>query len=123
MNDEVKTREQQERDAREAVKCYLGYFIRKATRAAGEATAAIEMADCTGYDWIDIWRELMELSRIICDADRNLDYALKTAEKYVPPPECPTPDEIIAMGKKTLTKPKKPRTKKVPAKRKENWEE
>lgn len=84
MNDEVKIREQQERDEREAVKFYLGYFIRKATSAAGEATAAIEMADCTGYDWIDIWSKLMELSRIICDADRYLDYALKTAEKYVP---------------------------------------
>lgn len=119
MNEEEKTREQQEREAREAVKCYLGYFIRKATRAAGEATAAIEMADCTGYDWIDIWRELMELSRIICDADRNLDYALKTAEEHVPPPEFPTPDEIIAMEKNKLAKPKKPEAKKVPAKREE----
>ena len=100
-------------DARYAVKEYLGYFIRKVTRAAGDATHIIEMADGTGYDWIDIWVELMELSRAVYEADREIEYALSVANELFPHEEDSIPE------RKTLVKPKKPEVKKVPAKREE----
>lgn len=103
--------EQQDRDARYEVKECIGYFIRKATRAAGDATHIIEMADGTGYDWLEIWRELMELSRAVYEADREIEYALSVADKLFPHEEDNIPE------RKALVKPKKPAVKKVPAKK------
>lgn len=113
MKEEAKISEKEDRDARYAVKEYLGYFIRKATRAAGEASTAIEMADCTGYDWIDIWGKLMELSRAVYEADREIEYALSVANELFPHEGDNIPE------RKALVKPKKPEVKKVPAKRPE----
>ena len=90
-----------------------GYFIRKATRAAGDATHIIEMADGTGYDWLDIWGALMDLSRAAYEADREIEYALSVADKLFPHEEDNTPE------RKALVKPKKPEVKKVPVRREE----
>ena len=102
--------EQQEHDAREAVKEYLGYFIRKATRAAGNATHIIEMTDINiKGDWLDIWGALMDLSRSVYEADREIEYALSVANELFPHEENNIPEH------KSIEKPKKPRAKKVPA--------
>lgn len=113
MSEEMKISEKEDRDARYAVKEYLGYFIRKATRAAGDATHIIEMADGTGYDWQDIWSALMDVSRAVYEADREIEYALSVANELFPHEENNIPEH------KSIEKPKKPEVKKVPAKRPE----
>lgn len=106
MNDEAKISEKEDRDARYAVKEYLGYFIRKVPRAAEDAIHIIEMADGTGYDWLDIWGALMDLSRAVYEADREIEYALSVADKLFPHEEDNIPE------RKALVKPKKPEVKK-----------
>ena len=101
-------------DARAAVKEYLGYFIRKATRAAGNATHIIEMTDINiEGDWLDIWGALMDLSRSVYEADREIEYALSVANELFPHEEDNIPE------RKALLKPKKPEAKKVPMRKEE----
>lgn len=107
--------EQEERDARYAVKEYIGYAIRKSVWLSRALIDLLEATD-RGDNWEGISLALNGVSSSLSDIDREFENAIRIADENCPPPEHPTSDEIIAMGKKALTKPKKPRAKKIPKK-------
>ena len=107
--------EQEERDARYAVKEYIGYAIRKSVWLSRALIDQLEVTD-RGDDWGGISLALNEISYSLLDIFRELVNAIKIADENCPPPEN-TPDKILASGRKVLVKPKKPRAKKVPAKK------
>ena len=107
--------EQEEHEARYAVKEYIGYAIRKSVWLSRALIDLLEVTD-RGDDWEGISLALNGVSRSLSDIDREFENAIKIADENCPPPEN-TPDKILASGRKALAKPKKPRAKKVPAKK------
>ena len=104
---------QEEREARYAVKEYIGCAIRKSVWLSRALIDLLEVTD-RGGDWEGISLALNGLSYSLGDIDREFENAIKIADENCPPTEN-TPDKILASGQKALTKPKKPRAKKVPA--------
>ena len=107
--------EQEEHEARDAVKEYIGYAIRKSVWLSRALIDLLEVTD-RGDDWEGISLALNEISYSLLDIDRELVNAIKIADENCPPPEN-TPDKILASGRKSMEKPKKPEVKKVPAKK------
>ena len=107
--------EQQERDAREAAEECLECALRKANRLVRGLEKLIEMVD-NGDSWGSVSFDLVYEQLKLADIDREFENAIKIADENCPPPEN-TPDKILASGRKTLMKPKKPAVKKVPAKK------
>lgn len=120
MNEEVKNSEKEEREARYAVKNYIECATRKVDRLAEELEKVVELVD-QGYDWQLVSLELMCKQFSLTGIAREMENAIKIAEENCPPLEN-TPDKILASGRKALIKPKKPRAKKLPAKRPEMGE-
>lgn len=109
--------EQEEREARYAVKSYIECAMRKVDRLAEELEKMAELVD-QGYEWELVSLELTCKQLSLTGIDREFENAIKIADENCPPPEN-TPDKILASGRKSMGKPKKPEVKKVPAKREE----
>lgn len=107
--------EQEEHEARYAVKEYIGYAIRKSVWLSRALIDLLEVTD-RGGDWEGISLALNGISCSLRNIDREFENAIKIADENCPPPEN-TPDKILASGRKSMGKPKKPEVKKFPAKK------
>lgn len=107
--------EQEEHEARYAVKEYIGYAIRKSVWLSRALIDLLEATD-RGDDWGGISLALNGVSSSLSDIDREFENAIKIADENCPPPEHPTSDEIIAAGPKAFKKPPKRERKTTPAK-------